>query len=263
MIVRTLREYRRALVGWAVGISAFLAMYVGVYASIRESPETYSQAAVAKYPGALRDLMGGLEDFTTGTGYLQSVVYQLFVPMMFVFAALTVANRAIAQPEEAGTLELTVTLPVDRRRLVLDRFAGLVLGLLAAAAVTFLVTYGVAQTIEMGVPFDRLLAAHTGVLLLALFFGTVALAVGAAVGRRAPASAVVGGWAVAGYVVVTIGRNVDAIAWLKWVSPWHYYLEGKPLSTGWPWGDYLVLAAATAVLLLTAVLSFDRRDVGV
>ncbi|MFG1945454.1 ABC transporter permease subunit [Nonomuraea sp. NPDC048826] len=263
MIAKTLRDYRRVLVGWTIGISAFMALYLGVYGNVKESPDIYGPQAMAKFPGALKDLMGGLEDFTSGAGYLQSVVYQLFVPFLFLACAAIIANRAIAQPEEAGTLELVVTLPVDRRRLVLERFAALVIALVAVAAVTLLVTWGMAEAVGMGVPFDRILAAHLGVLLLGLFFGAVALAVGAATGRRAIATAVTGVWAVLGYAVVTLGRSVDAIAWLKWLSPFHYYAAGQPVVHGLPVGDYLVLAGAAAVLALGAVLAFDRRDVGV
>ncbi|MFC4123128.1 ABC transporter permease subunit [Nonomuraea zeae] len=263
MIAKSLRDNRRALILWSVGISLFMCLYLGTYASVKLNPETYGQVAMDKFPGALKDLMGGLQDFVSGAGYLQSVVYQLFVPVLFIVCATLLANRAIAQPEETGTLELIVTLPVDRRRLVLERFAALVAGMLVVAGVTLAVAWAMSQAVEMGVPFDRMLAAHTGVLLLGLLFGTVALAVGAATGRRLVASAVVGVWVVAGYMVVTIGRDVDAISWLKWISPFHYYAEGRPLYEGLPVGDYLVLAGATAVLALTAVLAFDRRDVGV
>ncbi|MFD1929872.1 MULTISPECIES: ABC transporter permease [Nonomuraea] len=263
MITKTLGEYRRALIGWTVGISLFLTMYVSIYASMREDPETLSKQALAKAPGALRDILGGMEDIATATGYLQTVVYQLLVPLMFIVCAMILGNRAIAQPEESGTLELTVTLPIDRKRLVLDRFAGLLIALLTLAAITFLVVVGVAQSIDLGVGVDRILAAHTGVFLLALFFGTLTLAVGAMTGRKALAMTVVGVWGIAGYMVITVGRNVDAISWLKWVSPFHYYAEGRPLYQGFPLGDYLVLAGAALVLALTAILAFDRRDVGV
>ncbi|GAA3642625.1 ABC transporter permease [Nonomuraea antimicrobica] len=263
MIGRSLRDYRRSLVWWSLGISAFIAVYLAVYGNIKASPETYGPAMVAKFPGPLRDLMGGLTDMTSGVGYLQTVVYQLFIPMLFVACGTLLANRALAGPEESGTLELIVTLPVDRRRLVLDKLAALALGLLLVAVVTLLVAVGMSAAMETGVPFDRILAGQLGVLLLGLFHGTVAVAVGAAVGRRLVASAVVGVWAVAGYTVVTMGRSIEAVAWLKWVSPFHYYAEGRPLYEGLPVGDYLVLAGATAVLGLTAVLAFDRRDVGV
>lgn len=263
VITRTLREYRRTLIGWTIGLSGFFAMYLSIYPSIAASPEVYQGAALAKYPGALRDLMGGLDDFTTGAGYLQTLVYQMFGPMLFALSAIGLGTRGIAQPEEAGTLELAITLPIDRKAFVLQRLAGLFLGLLAVAVVTLLVVWGFASMAEMNVAFDRILAGHTGVFLLALLFGTLALAVGAATGRRVIAMSTAGVLALGGYIVETMGKNVDAISWLKWLSPFHYYLDGQPLYHGFPWGDFLVLAGATIVLVLTAVLSFDRRDVGV
>lgn len=263
MISKSLRDQRRTLVGWTIGISAFLSMYLGIYPSISENPDVYGPAALAKFPGVMKDLMGGLEDFTSPAGYLQSVVYQLFVPILFIVCAMILANRSLAAPEESGTLELIVTLPVDRRRLVLQRFAAMALGLLVVAAATLAVAWAIMLAADMDVPFDRVLATQLGVYLLALFLGTVALAVGAATGRKAVASAVLGVWAIAGYMVVTVGRNIDAVSWLKWLSPFHYYAEGRPLYQGVPVGDYLVLAGAVAVLALTAILAFDRRDVGV
>jgi ABC-2 type transport system permease protein len=263
LVGKTLREYRRALIGWTIGLCAFLVMYISIYGSMKDNPETLSAAAVAKYPGALKDLMGGMADIGTGAGYLQAVAYQMLGPLLFTMCAAVLGNRAVAGPEESGTLELTLTMPIDRRRLVLERWIGLVLGLLAVAVVTLAVTAGAASAAGMGVSFGRVLAAHTGLYLLVLFFGTLGLCVGAATGRKNIALAVVGVWAVAGYVVETLGKSVDAIAWLRRLSPFHYYLDGRPLYQGWPLGDYLVLLGATAVLLMTAALAFDRRDVGV
>ncbi|GIH94109.1 ABC transporter permease subunit [Planobispora siamensis] len=263
LVSKSLRDYRRSLIRWTIGIGAFFTLYLSIYPNISQNKDIYGKQALEKYPGALRDLLGGLQDFTSGAGYLSSVVYQLFGPMLFVVCAMLLGNRAIAQPEEAGTLELTVTLPIDRRRLVFERFVALALGLLAVAAATFLLVWVLSIVSDMDVPADRILAAHTGVFLLGLFFGVLALAVGAATGRKGTAMAVVGVVAVGGYIVETMGRNVDWISWLRWLSPFHYYLDGKPLYQGFPVGDYLVLAGATVVLLITAVLAFDRRDVGV
>ncbi|WP_433242518.1 ABC transporter permease subunit [Streptosporangium sp. CA-135522] len=263
LVSKSLRDYRRTLAGWTIGITAFFGLYMSFYPNIAKNPVLYGQAALAKFPGAMRDLMGGLEGFTTGVGYLHSLVYQLFGPMLFVACAAILGNRAIAQPEESGTLELTVTLPIDRRRLVFERFAALALGMLGVAAVTFLAVWAMTAATDMNVAPGRILAGHAGVLLLGLFFGALALAIGAATGRKAVAMAVVGVVAVGGYVIESMGRNVEAIAWLRWVSPFHYYLDGRPLYQGLPAGDYLVLAGATVVLLLTAILAFDRRDVGV
>ncbi|GGO00470.1 hypothetical protein GCM10010116_00670 [Microbispora rosea subsp. aerata] len=263
LVRKSLREYRRALVGWTIGLCAFLAMYISFYGGMRDNTETLSAQAIAKYPGAFRDLLGGLSDLASGRGYLQAVVYQLLGPLLFTMCAAILGNRAVAVPEESKTLELTLTLPIGRRRLLLERWAALALGLLGVALVTLLFAAGAASAAHMDVPFGDILAAHTGLFLLVLFFGTLTLCVGAALGRKQVALAVVGVWGVAGYIVETMGRNLDAIAWLRWISPVHYYLDGRPLYQGWPYGDYLVLLGATAVLLLTALPAFERRDVGV
>jgi ABC-2 type transport system permease protein len=263
LVSKSLRDNRRTLIGWSVGISAFFSFYLAIYPDIAQEPEIYGPAALNKFPGAMRDLMGGLTDFTSGTGYLETLVYQLFGPMLFIVCAAVLGNRAVAQPEESGTLELTLTLPIERGRLVLERFAALVLGLLAVATVSFLAVWGLATANGMGVAADRILAGHTGVFLMGLFSGALCLAIGAAGGRRGLAMAVVGVVAVTGYVVETIGKDMAAISWLRWISPFHYYLDGRPITDGFPVGNYLVLLAATAVLVMTAVLAFDRRDVGV
>ncbi|MEV8632674.1 ABC transporter permease subunit [Streptosporangium sp. NPDC051023] len=263
LVSKSLRDYRRALIGWTIGLCAFLLLYLSVYPSITSDPELYGRAAAAKYPGALKDLMGGLDNFTTGAGYLQVVAYQLFGPLLLIMCAVVLGNRVVAQPEETGTLELTLTLPIDRRRLVLERYAALVLGLLGVMLVTFALVAGMAAANGMGVPLGNIAAAHAGLYLLVLLFGTVTVAVGAATGRKGLALAVTGVWAVGGYVVETLGRDVAAISWLRWLSPFHYYLDGKPLYQGFPFGDYGVLAGVTVLLLLAAMLAFDRRDVGV
>ncbi|MEV0973462.1 ABC transporter permease subunit [Microtetraspora glauca] len=263
LVRKTLSDYRRALVGWTVGVCAFLMLYLSIYGSIAENPDFYENAAMAKYPGALKDLMGGLSDLASGPGYLQVIAYQLFGPLLLIMCAAVLGNRAISGPEESGTLELTLTLPIGRRRLVVERFAALALGLLGIAVVTFVLIAGMAAVQDMNVPIGHIVAAHTGLFLLVLFFGALALAVGAASGSKALTLAVTGAYAVAGYVVETLGKSVDAISWLRWISPFHYFLDGRPVYQGWPVGDYLVLLGASAVFLLVAVLAFDRRDVGV
>jgi ABC-2 type transport system permease protein len=263
LVRKTLRDYRRSVIGWLVGISAFLSLYLSIYPSIRSNPEFSQQAALSKYPGPLKDLMGGLADIASGTGYLQTVVYQLLVPLLLIMCAMTLGTRAIAVPEEEGTLELVMTLPIDRRRLVLERWAAFALGLLVVALVTLILVLALAAAGDLKVPAGNIVAAHAGLFLIAFFFGTLALTLGAATGKRGLALAVGGGYAVGGYVIETLGKSVDAISWLRWVSPFHYYLDGRPVFQGWPVGDYLVILGGTAVLAMTALLAFERRDVGV
>jgi len=91
--------------------------------------------------------------------------------------------------------------------------------------------------------------------VIAGLFSTLALAVGAATGRRGTALAVASGVAVAGYVLRAIG-NLTGSSWMTSVSPFHWYLGSDPLGTGG------VSGAGVALLLAVTVVSAVAGAVG-
>lgn len=257
---KTLRDQRRPLLGWTLGVGVYLVAYLAFYPLMLEDPGLYEQLAAAKFPGPLRDLMG-LGDSLLGAGFLQ-LPYHLVGVAPFVMFGASLGSRAIAD-REYGALELVVTLPLTRRRLVLERFGATAVTLLVFAAAQLLVVLVLNAAAGIGVDGGRIVAAHTGLYLLTVFFGALALAVGAATGGRAAAMFVTAMAAVGAYLLETLGRSVAAIGWLRPLSPFHHYLAPRPLHEGWPFLSYLVLVAAVAVVLAAAVAAFDRRDVGV
>jgi ABC-2 type transport system permease protein len=56
---------------------------------------------------------------------------------------------------------------------------------------------------------------------------------------------------------------VDEIAFLRDLSPFHYYQGGEPLRNGVQVADLGVLVATSVVLVALGGLVFDRRDVAV
>jgi ABC-2 type transport system permease protein len=259
---KTLRDHRRPLLGWGAGMFALLVAYLSFYPSIEDDPVFYDQVLVAKYPGPLRSLVG-MEDTLIGAGFLQMMIYHFIGCLLFVAFAASLGRRVIADAEEDGTLELTAVLPITRRRLLLERFAGVALTVLAFALATLALVLAGNAALDMGADPGRIVAAHTGLYLIGLFFGAFALAVGAATGSKAAAAYATALYGGGGFLLTTLGAHVAALSWLRPLSPFHYFLEPRPLYEGWPVGSYLVLLAATAVALLVAVPAFDRRDIGV
>lgn len=259
---KTLRDGRRGLLGWLVGVGLFTLIYSSSFSSFQDNQK---EAASAKdrIPEGLASLMGGVGDLSTGAGYLQTVVFQLFLPLLVICAAVMWGNRAIAHPEESGSLDLLLSIPISRRRFVTERFLAMAVGTVAACVVVWLVLLGMNAKLGMDVGFDRLTAATTGLLLTCLVFGTFALAVSAFVGRRAVVLSVTGVVALGMYLLRSFSLDHEAIAPLRWLSPFHYYLGNDPLHHGFHLGHLAVLAAMTAVLAAVAVVAFERRDVGV
>jgi ABC-2 type transport system permease protein len=78
--LETLRERRRSLVWWALGIAVLVGVTVAFYPSIRGDEALNSYAE--KLPESLRALFAGGElDMASPAGYLNSQVFALTAPL--------------------------------------------------------------------------------------------------------------------------------------------------------------------------------------
>jgi ABC-2 type transport system permease protein len=258
ILTKTLWDQRRLLVGWAVGLALVTAVYSSIYPSIRES----GAAAVENYPEALKDAFN-LQDVASPAGYLGSAVFGILLPVLIVLFAVVAGARAIAGDEEAGTLDLLLAHPVSRPRLLLQRFGALVVAIALLGLAVLLALLAVSGPGELDLGVGRLVAAVAQLALLGLAFGSLALAVGAATGRRALVVGICAVVAVVAYLGNTLARQVDGLGWLRRVSPFWYYSGGDPLRNGFQLGDSAVLLVASLLLVGAGLLLFTRRDVAV
>jgi ABC-2 type transport system permease protein len=261
LVRKTLRDWRRATVGWGVGLTAFALIYVGFWASVRNNPELL-KLKTESLPKALSTTFG-VTDLTTGVGYLQGTIYSLIGPLLLIMAAVILGARAVAGPEDSHVMDLLLANPISRRQFVAQRSAALIGVVTGLGLILWIVPLALSQALDMGVSAVNVSAAGAGLLLLGLFFGMLALAVGAATGRRSTALGTAGTLAVAAYVIHGMSQNVSWMRSWRWITPFHYYLGADPLHHGFHVGYLLVLAAASAALLVAATRTFDRRDVRV
>jgi ABC-2 type transport system permease protein len=194
-------------------------------------------------------------------GYLQGTLFALTGALLAIMAAVAAGARAIAGDEEAGTLELLLAHPVSRTRLVLERFAALAATTCWLGLVIWTGTVAAVNLADMDIGADRIAVTTLGLVLLALGFGTVALAVGAVIGRRGLVLGVAAALAVAAYLANAVAPQVPSLEATQKLSPFYYYLGGDPLRTGLDLGHLAVLAAIPLVLLGVAVWSLNRRDI--
>ncbi|MFO7779596.1 MAG: ABC transporter permease subunit [Nitriliruptoraceae bacterium] len=255
-----LRVHRRALIGWGVALGLVTALYVSFWPAMGDTQEM--QALIDSMPEALVTAMG-YDAISSPAGYLESTVYALLAPILMLVFALAFGARLIAGDEESGAMELEATGPVGRRRVLLERYAALVLGVVWLGALTGVVALTLARALGMDIGTGPLLGATVGLGLLVLALGSVAFAVGAATGRRALALTVGATVAVFGYMADALAPLLDDGAWLERLSPFFWYLGNDPLNEGLGVAGALALAALTLVSLGVAVLAYDRRDLGV
>jgi ABC-2 type transport system permease protein len=253
VFTKTLRDQRRALLWWAVGLLAVIAVYVLPYRQYLDQGALDFDTDSTLYQALGYD--------SSPAGYLQGSVF-LIGTLLMIMAAAVAGARAIAGDEEAGILDLLLAHPVSRSQLVLERFAALAVTVALLGLVVWAGTVAAASLTDMGIGTEPITAATLGLALLALGFGTVALAAGALTGRRGLVLGITA-LAVGAYLAYTVGGQVKGMDGLRKLSPFFYYLGGDPLRTGLDLGDLAVLATIPLALLAVDVWSLNRRDIAV
>lgn len=258
LVHKTWRDDRRAVIGWAVGVAAFTTIYTGFYASFQGAAELKQDAL----PQGMLDFLG-IADMLSPAGYLQATIFSLIGPLLVLMCAATLTARTIARPEEDGGMELLLANPLSRIAFARQRLTAAGAAVTAVAAIPWLVLMLVVPAVGMDIPLSNVAAASAGLIALVWCFTGIAFLAGAATGRRGTVLAVTGVIAMATYMANAIGGMLDGWEWLRWLSPFHYFIGTDPLHTGWHPAELLALVAVGVVTASVGVLLFDRRDIGV
>jgi beta-exotoxin I transport system permease protein len=239
-----------------------VALLVAVYPTVRDNPDLTK--LVKQYPQALKSFLsfGGGVDYASGAGYLGSELFSFMIPLLFLVAAIGAGARAIASEEEKGTLDLLLSNPVSRRRVVLEKLGALVLELLALGIVLWLALVIGSHAAAMKVSAAHLGAAAAAAVLLGVAYGTIALLIGAASGKRGLAAGLTAALAVAAYVVNSLAPLVSDLEPLQKLSPVYHYAVSDPLRNGLEPQHVVVLVGIATVAAALAVAAFDRRHIG-
>ncbi|HZD37756.1 MAG TPA: ABC transporter permease subunit [Actinomycetes bacterium] len=256
---KTVWDLRRSLLGWGIGFGLVTLLYAAYYPTLRSSDVN---ALLDSYPQALKEAFN-LTDFSSAAGYLNSSVFTILAPLLMLVFSAAVGARAIAGDEEAGTLELQLAHPLSRISLLLQRFAALFAALVVAAAAVLVALLVISGPADLGIGIGKLAAMCLHLLLLGLCFGTLALVVGAWAGRRSLVLAVTATIGAATYIANSFLAQIDALAWTRRLSPFHWYGAGEPLRNGIQLAGAGVLLAISLVLLAAGAVAFNRRDIAV
>ncbi|MFD0899743.1 ABC transporter permease subunit [Actinomadura sediminis] len=249
---KTLYDNRRIFAVWALVTGLLAMMYAAFY------PQMTADTA-ASVPDAMSGF--GFEDTTSAAGYLQGPVFGLLVPLLAMFYGAATGARMISADEESGHLDLLLAHPVGRTRLLLQRFAALAAGAVVIAAAVLAGLLAVRTSADLGsVSAGEFAAQAVNLALLTLLFGGLATGIGAATGKgRAPVFGITAGIGVAAYAINGFAPQIGA-DWLRYLTPFHYYIGGEPLRNGFQPVDAAVLAGVTLLVMAAGAWRFTRRD---
>ncbi len=258
LFTRFLRENRRSLIVWSAALAALCLMYLPFYPSIG-GPEL--AVFMRNIPQPLLAAFG-MTDMFDGVGYTHGAIFGMLGTLLLTLAAVGWGTRAVAGDEGSGALEMTLSYPVTRTQVVLQRALALAVLTAAAALVTTLSVIVLAGPSQLGIAPGNALATGVTFWLLALAFGLVALTVGALTGDRGAATATAAAVAVAAYLAHTLGGQLATLRWLEAVSPFTWAFGNSPLRNGLSLAGAGLLLAGCAALTGVALWGINRRDIG-
>lgn len=247
----------RGTLGWTLGVSAALFLYLPLYPAIGNDQMA---AVLDSMPEELIKTLG-YENLTTGAGYAQATIFGLIVFALLTIAATAWSSSAIAGAEESGRLELTLAHGVGRIQFALESTLAVVVRLAWLVAYTGAVTALLNEPSELGLELGNIVAACAALLGLTLLTASIGLLAGALTGTRAIATGAAAGVAIAGYVLNAVGNQNADVEWLQRFSPYDWAYGGAPLLNGGDLGGLALLWGIAILAIAGAVIALNRRDV--
>ena len=258
--IQALRAARRTLSIWAAAFAGLIALYAVIWPSVRGN--TSWRNLFDTLPPTYRALFtaSGTIDLSTAGGYLGVELMGFMGPALIAVYAITAGSAAIAGEEDRGGLEVTLSAPVSRTRVFVQRFAALVIGIATLIIATGVVLWIFSVVLGMGLGLDAIASAAAALGIFGLFAGAVAIAVGAATGSPAVARGVAALAVVASYLINALAQVTSTLRPARPISPYYLVLGNEPLAHGLRLTGAVSVLVAAAVIAAAGGILFARRD---
>jgi len=257
--LKTLRDYRIAILGWGLGIGLLVYVVLSSFPSLVETPE--ARASLVSLGPSFAWIAEPIKIDTPG-GYA-TFKYGFTVLVMALWPLLA-SSRMLRGEEERGSMDVLLSMPRGRGRVALEKLAAIWTALLGMGLLIGLLTYAGGMRVNADFSFGDALLSGLNLALICGVFGSLALLISQFTQERGTAAGLTGGLLLIFIVLDMVHRVIPNTDWISHFSPIYYYNLNKPLVPGYginP-GALLVLLALSIILSGASIWLFVRRDMG-
>ncbi len=262
LFLQELRFRRNAMIVWGLSLCFFPIVYIGVYPSFAEQMSSFNEIMDLAIYQAMGISMGSFEDF------IASTVTNL-VPVIVGIYAVINGTGTLAGEEDEGLLELIVTLPIQRWKILTVKAVALGIALIvilaivaAAAALTLVAIEGQIEATTV-TPLDMFISV-VAAWSLVMALGMISMFLGA----FSPSRRVAVGISTAVVLISYLGSNlagmVEAVEFIEWLFVFHFFdASAQAFENGQQTSDVLTLLGISLVMYGLALFFFHQRDITV
>jgi len=241
---------RAALPGaiiWGLGISIYEVIILGSLNGMRESLLELAKTDIYKSLGIFIDSSN------------ESLIHlSFFVGAIVLYAAYAVTQVSGWSGEEnEGRLELILSAPEPRWRLLLTRFLVTITASAIMITITGLIFALMTIFSNVQVNTANVLVAFLGLWILCIIIAGIGFLLSAL--QPGIAVAMLSGLVIISYMADLLGALLKLPEWLINLSVFREY--GKPIVTGPDWSVILVMLSISGVFVAGAAFRFQQRDI--
>src|SRR6266487_5483717 len=248
--LKTLREFRIAILGWGVGMGLLMYVVLAAVPSLVATPQ--ARASLVSLSASFSWLADPIAVDTPG-GYV-TYKYGLLMLLIAIWP-LMVCSRMLRGEEERGSLDALLSLPRERSRVVLEKLAAVWTALLGIGLLIGLLAFAGGKSVSADFGLSDALLFGLNIALICGVFGSIALLLSQFTQERGTATGWTAGLLLVFIVLDMVHRVIPDTEWLSRLSPVYYYNLSKPLvsSYGTNPGAMLILLALCILLSGVAV----------
>ncbi|MDA0815315.1 MAG: ABC transporter permease subunit [Chloroflexi bacterium] len=257
IIVNTLRGLRWQVTWYGIGLALYAAFMIWLFPIFEGAFATVA----AEYPPEIMAFFGASGDLANPRVFIQ-VEYFSFAPIILVIYGTMAGTGLLASDEGRGTLKPLLAQPISRTSIFFSRLLALVAGLFLILAVNALGWILSVPFIDLG---DTGLLSFLGATLVAIplvmTFAGLGLLVASISPTRGSAGGILAVLAIVAYLISSFALAIEAISWMRWLSPYFYSDSHRLLTEGIVWWHQGVLTGLAVLSVTLGWLGFCGREI--
>ena len=252
VFTKTTKDRWKGMAIGALTVGAMLFLGMSAYREI-------DLALYTSLPEVFRTLLDIPQDADVAS-LAYGAIYGSYGTLTLAALALSMGSASIAGEERKGTIGLLLGNPKSRTSVLVSK----------AAALVFLTGLGALLLWVSGIVTPALLdvsiaGMHVGAFLfhmfaISLFFGFLAMAIGAWTGSPGMASGVTAGVMFISFVGAGLFPILEGWESVAKAFPWYYFNGSSPVTNGVDWGHIAVLVVGIVLFAVAALVGVNRRD---
>jgi ABC-2 type transport system permease protein len=259
MFRRALADLRWTVFWYALGLAVYAVLIMSFYPTVRENAQMTQQLMEA-FPKAMMDAFGAA-DMASLSGFVGGKFLNVMWPIIVGVFVIMAGAATVAREVERGTIELLLSVPESRTRLLLAKLAALLVGILALVAVTVGALALGAALVDETLGAGELVALGAVLTCLAVAVGGFTVLLSSFAKERARPAGISAGIMLASYLAWVVSGLSEDWEWLKYASIFTAFDPQRALASGEVEPVHLaVLIGIGLACTVGALIIFGRRD---